>query len=888
MAETRLETSVFRFIFRYSKMQQVYVAVVTALTLPLLYGGLEIAKMIVNEAIQGEGFPKDPLGVGVVLGQFEFLFGLCVVWLLVIFMYQGLKYHVNVYRGRLGERLLRRLRFELYSNVLRFPLSHFKRIGSGEIIPMVTSEVEPLGGFMGDAFSLPILQAGTLATYMTFMFVQDFWLGLAAVAFFPVQIYVIPKLQRKVNLLAKERVRTVRKLSDRIGESVLGAEEIHASNASRLMRADIAQRLFRIYQIRYELFIRKNFIKFLNNFLHQLTPFFFYSAGGYFVITGQISWGALVVVLTAYKDVAAPWKEMLQFYQLKEDVRIKYEQVIEQFEPEGMLPPELQHEDPDQVPSFDGDLVASNLRLSDDGRVYQVDGTSFSVSMAQHVAIVGPGGSGKEELAMLLARLNAPTGGSVTMGGHKLADLPEGVVGRRIGYAGPQAFLFSSTIYENVTMGLKHRPLADVAYQGDDAKHRKTYIHESELTANIDDDLAADWIDYEAAGVDDARGLILKIQEILRLVQLDEDVYGFGLRGSIDPATHSELAEKFLEARKAAQERLADASHKGLVEAFDAASYNTNATVAENLLFGTPRSADFDIANLAANDYVLKILDDEGLTGDFLRIGYEVAQTMVELFADLPPGHEFFSQYSFIESEELPEVQATITRVAINELDQLRPDERRRLLSLPFFLNERRHRLGLIDEAMQERILKARRAFADNLPEELSGAVEFFDPERYNAAATLQDNILFGKIVHGQAQAASKIGALIRSIIDELELRDEVTFVGLRHQVGIGGGRLSAAQRQKLALARGLLKQPDLLIVNEATAALDTSGQTQVMENILAARVGKGIVWVLHRTSLARSFDHIIVMEAGRVAEQGDADSLDTEGTAFRRLVEAE
>ena len=71
----------------------------------------------------------------------------------------------------------------------------------------------------------------------------------------------------------------------------------------------------------------------MNNFLALLTPFFFYSIGGWLVIVGDMTVGSLIAVLGAYKDVSAPWKMLLGYYQRKEDARIKYEQLIEKFEP---------------------------------------------------------------------------------------------------------------------------------------------------------------------------------------------------------------------------------------------------------------------------------------------------------------------------------------------------------------------------------------------------------------------------------------------------------------------------------------------------------------------------------------------------------------------------
>src|SRR6266446_8670799 len=124
------------------------------------------------------------------------------------------------------------------------------------------------------------------------MFMQDALLCIAAMALYPVQGYIIPKLQAKVNQLSKRRVRTVRQVADRVQESAAGIVEIHANDTVKLRLTDFANVLGTIYDIRFEVYKRKFFIKFLNNFLGQLTPLFFFSIGGYLVIRGELSLGA--------------------------------------------------------------------------------------------------------------------------------------------------------------------------------------------------------------------------------------------------------------------------------------------------------------------------------------------------------------------------------------------------------------------------------------------------------------------------------------------------------------------------------------------------------------------------------------------------------------------
>ena len=210
------------------------------------------------------------------------------------------------------------------------------------------------------------------------------------------------------------------------------------------------------------------------------------------------------------------------------------------------------------------------------------------------------------------------------------------------------------------------------------------------------------------------------------------------------------------------------------------------------------------------------------------------------------------------------------------------------LLSLPFRLTPARHRLDVVDDEFKKQILSARSIFADDLPAELIGSVEHFHEDKYTAAASLQDNILFGKTAYGHARGIERIGAVIAEVIDTLELREDVMAVGLDFNVGIGGGRLSSIQRQKLGLARAVLKRPDVLILNQVTSTLDGASAQRIMRNLLDEFKGRGVIWVLHRASLAENFEKIMVINAGRVVEQGAFQDLDREGSQLRELITAE
>jgi len=127
----------------------------------------------------------------------------------------------------------------------------------------------------------------------------------------------------------------------------------------------------------------------------------------------------------------------------------------------------------------------------------------------------------------------------------------------------------------------------------------------------------------------------------------------------------------------------------------------------------------------------------------------------------------------------------------------------------------------------------------------------------------------------------------VRELLDELGLRPLVVEIGLDYQVGVGGARLHAADRQKTAIVRALLKRPLYLVLDHAAAVLDPASQTKVLDGILAERKGQGVVWALQRPELAERFGTVLVIDHGRLAEHGRFETLKSNGGAFNKLLVA-
>ncbi|NND48733.1 MAG: ATP-binding cassette domain-containing protein [Rhizobiales bacterium] len=893
-----MEPKLFKYIWRHSRKEQIWVLAVVLISLPFYFMALDLPKRIVNSPIQGQGFERpdatatfldvnfavpgflqgvfgeqlDLFG-GFELERFSYLLALSMTFLMFVCINGLFKFYINSYKGKMGERMLRRLRYELVDRLLRFPLTQFRKVRPSEAATMVKDEVEPLGGFIGEAFVAPVFLGGQALTALIFILLQSAWLGAMACAIIFIQSVLIPRLRRRLLVLGKQRQLTARELAGRVGEIVEGVAEVRANDTSNFERADITRRLGQIFWIRFEIYQRKFFVKFLNNFLAQFTPFLFYLVGGYFAIRGNIDIGQLVAVIAAYKDLPSPIKELIDWDQQRLDIQIKYQQVAEQFAPENMLAPEIQEPVLGAIEPLSGDVSVRRLTLADEGGAKMVESVSFNFSMGEHVAAVGSVNSGGEYVAEALAKLIVPASGAILVDGRDLNEMPEAITGRRIAYVAPEVYLRPLSIEDNLLYGLRHVPTRDASRSEEETLERERRLVEARKAGNLMLDPDADWTDYEAAGTSGPEEMDARIIEVLNLVGLADNIFEFGLRGTLDPGQQPELAARFVTARSELRQLLDDPEMAQLIEPFEPDRYNFQATVAENLLFGTPVGQDFTPASLASDPYILQTLKAADLYEELLTMGHSIASTVVELFADLPPDHPFFEQVSFMAAEDLPEYEAIVKRVPASDPASASEQDRERLLSLPFSYIEPRHRLGLLDGEQAQSILKGRELFHRNLPEERREAIEFYDPENYNAASSLQDNILLGRIAYGVAGAQERIGTAIRDVLARLDLTQDVFRIGLDYNVGNGGKRLNVVQRQKISLARALLKRPDLIVVNRALSALDPASQDEIIKNVRQAVSSDGrrtaIFWVVARPEMAKLFDIALVFEEGRLVRQG-------------------
>src|SRR5262249_382201 len=106
------------------------------------------------------------------------------------------------------------------------------------------------------------------------------------------------------------------------------------------------------------------------------------------------------------------------------------------------------------------------------------------------------------------------------------------------------------------------------------------------------------------------------------------------------------------------------------------------------------------------------------------------------------------------------------------------------------------------------------------------------------------------------------------------ELRDWKDRTGYDAHVGERGVKLSGGQRQRIAIARVALKDAPILVLDEATSALDSEVELAIQEQLLGLMEGKTVIAIAHRLSTIARMDRLVVMDEGRIVEQGTHDAL--------------
>ncbi len=794
---------------------------------------LEMQKRIVDEAIQ--------------LRRIDLLLLYCAAYIFAVLTATGLKFLINLLQTRIGQEALARMRKELYLHIITLPLEFFQKSSPGMVVSSLVTELATAGDFVGEAVAVPLSNVLTLLAFAVYMVYLNPLLAVLSIATYPIALLLIPIVQKKSNEANKARVDGTRTMSNLIDETVSGIHEVHANASYRVEERKFGDIVDRLFKIRFMWIAYRSAAKVLNNFFQNLGPFILFLVGGYLAINGRFDLGTLVAFLSAYEKLFDPWKELMAFYQLYQDARVRYTRVMDYFdaepgygiEPEGRAPLSLQ-----------GAVNASRISLAVDGDIQLLKSISLDVKPGERVALVGYSGSGKSTLTRCISQLYGYTSGSLKLDEHEVSQLSKMDIAANLGIVSQNPFIFHGTIRENLL-----------------------YSWEAVRAKNPD------------TPPGDAPSLEVII-EMLRGVGLFADIVSFGLNTVLRLGEEESFVKKIIQVRRKFQEHFGEVL-SGYFEFFDQKKFVKFSTIAANILMGCPNSPELSPGRLAASPFFARFIAESQLRDSLVELGRNLTLSSIEILGKMPPDEVFFRLTPLLPErlEEYKEISARIDGMRLNAID---PEDAFKLLDLALRYIPGKHKIIGMPLTLEDLVLDARESFREKIVAERPDAVSFYDISQYIHSLSILDNIIYGKPTgnHPRAQERMRIRKNTIQFLEEEDLLGRIVEIGLHFVVGSKGERLSGGQKQKIAIARVLLKSPRILILDEATSALDNTSQQQIQDLLESRWKGKcTIITVAHRLDTVREYDRIAVMRAGKIVEIGTYDALMSYGGILYELV---
>lgn len=306
LATYRLPSTIFRYVLAVSWPHQVALVVLTVVTFLLEVAPLEIQRRVVNNLVKDR--------------PFLLVVTLCAAYAGAILIQGATKLGLNVYRGWVGENATRDLRQRVlaYSRMARSLTPGPQASGVGAA--MIVAEVEPIGGFVGNSISEPLLQGGILLSVLAYILHLDLWMAAAAFALFVPQLIFVPLMQHAINRRANARVWVLRQLGiSTVDQAILTAER-DKSDTKRVDRA---------LQLNMGIFKFKFSMNFLMNLCSHMQIVAALLIGGWMVHTDQLEVGGVVAFISGVGRLNDPWGDLVNYFRDLNVTQVKFRLVAE-------------------------------------------------------------------------------------------------------------------------------------------------------------------------------------------------------------------------------------------------------------------------------------------------------------------------------------------------------------------------------------------------------------------------------------------------------------------------------------------------------------------------------------------------------------------------------
>jgi ATP-binding cassette subfamily B protein len=443
-------------------------------------------------------------------------------------------YFLIYFTNKIGQNVIKDIRNQLFSHILRLPLSYFDKNQSGKIVIRITNDVENITELFISGlitFTADILLIIGISAILFFL---DVKLALITLSVFPAMIAITLFFRKKAREIYLNIRRKIARLNSFISESIMGIKTVKILPAY-IFSFNKFRKLNKDYSDETEKAI------FLFSFF--FSSIIFFSAislgavmgfGGVKILENELSFGTFIAFWYAVNKLFDPIWDFSEKYNIVQTAIAASQRIFKILETqteeydELSLPQKIKNDENRvriEKKIERGEIEFQNVSFSYDGEKIVLDSVSFKIRAGENVSIIGLTGAGKTTIANLILRMYKPQKGQILIDGENIENYSLREIRRKIAIVHQDIFIFSRKVIENITFGDKNRE-----------KIRKIM--------NMLDELGIE-IDLEKEIGDDGAGLSAgekQIIAILRAFYFDPKIIIFDEATSfIDPETEEKI-----------------------------------------------------------------------------------------------------------------------------------------------------------------------------------------------------------------------------------------------------------------------------------------------------------------------------------------------------------
>ncbi|SFA98512.1 lipid A export permease/ATP-binding protein MsbA [Selenomonas ruminantium] len=378
------------------------------------------------------------------------LYVICVS-IVVVFLIRGIFYYGQSYLvSYIGQKVVIDVREVMFRKFQRMPMAYFDKHQTGETMSYITNDVAAIQSALVDQLIEMVTEGSILIGSIAMMIYLDWKLSLLT-------LVVIPLVGQAMKIFGRKLKRNGTVIQERAADITSLLQE--SISSIRVVKSFVRED----YEIKR--FINQNILNFqaaMKNvqltslltptveFLAAVSVTFIVGFGGYEVVNGQMTAGALVAFLTYAVNLANPVKRLARVYGNLQRAMAAVDRVFAVID----LPePISDKEDAKSLPKIQGHVEVKNVTFGYKEGVNALEDVSLDVKPGQMIAFVGPSGAGKSTIANLIPRFYEINGGSISIDGYDIRDVKLDSLREQIGIVPQETMLFSTTVMENIRYG---------------------------------------------------------------------------------------------------------------------------------------------------------------------------------------------------------------------------------------------------------------------------------------------------------------------------------------------------------------------------------------------------------------------------------------------------